>query len=86
MVALTSFLVSTAGKDDSKSSNSFMWFPWCCVGAEKSPPSRSSSPSSIVACFVSLPDEKNSASSPSAAFSRSRKFPEPAVEVLLTSV
>lgn len=49
------------------------WVPFCGADVEKSPPSRSSSPSSIVAC-LSLLLLKRSASSPSAAFSRSRKL------------
>ena len=69
----TSFLVSMAGKELSKPSNSSASAEGCWI-SEKSPPSRSLSPSSTVALCCS-PDEKRSASSPSTARSRSKKLP-----------
>ena len=79
----TSFLVSMAGNELSKPSNSSA--SACapaegCWMSEKSPPNRSLSSSSTVAT-CSLPDAKRSASSPNAARSRSKKLP-PAVPSL----
>jgi len=71
---LTAFWVSMAGKELSKPSSSSVSTSVRAGAPEKSPPSRSSSPSSTLAVWVSL-DAKRSASSPKAARSRSRKFP-----------
>jgi hypothetical protein len=79
----TSFLVSMAGKELSKSSRSSTAAPpEGCAGADvksASPPNRSSSPSSTVAEGLLSVALKRSASSPSRARSRSRKSPWPLV-------
>lgn len=80
----TSFLVSMAGKELSKSSRSlFTGPPDCWAGADvksSSPPNRSSSPSWTVAVLGLLSFAlKSSASSPRSARSRARKSPCPDV-------